>query len=260
MASRTFPEPNTTICGIRTGSTSCCPGTTSLCTWTSRRAGCAWDDRRAFIDPSSSVLDDGDPLRRRDRMMIRNVRRAATAALVLTLGSLAAPASAPAAPAATDDCASYQPQVPSPDHFVQTIDNPYFPLPVGRTLVYDGVKDGQSQIDRVTVTSKTKVIEGITATTVNDVATHRGSLLEKTKDWYAQDDQGNVWYLGEDTRAFLPNGRVDRSGSWESGVGGAKPGIIMEADPQVPDAYRQECLSGEAEDMAWVVQLGGTVH
>jgi hypothetical protein len=193
-------------------------------------------------------------------MMIRNVRRAATAALVLALGSLAAPASAPAAPAATDDCASYQPQVPTPDHFVQTIDNPYFPLPVGRTLVYDGVKDGQSQIDRVTVTSKTKVIEGITATTVSDVATHRGSLLEKTKDWYAQDDQGNVWYLGEDTRAFLPNGRVDRSGSWESGVGGAKPGIIMEADPQVPDAYRQECLSGEAEDMAWVVQLGGTVH
>ncbi|MGZ4147107.1 MAG: hypothetical protein ACXVPL_05320 [Actinomycetota bacterium] len=191
--------------------------------------------------------------------MMRKIRRTATTALVLALGSLVAPASATAAPSGTDPCASYQPQVPTPDHFVQTIDNTYFPLPVGRTLVYRGIKDGQSQIDRVTVTSKTKVIEGITATTVSDVATHRGSLLEKTKDWYAQDDQGNVWYLGEDTRAFLPNGRVDRSGSWESGVGGAKPGIIMEADPQAPDAYRQECLAGEAEDMAWVVKRGGSV-
>ncbi len=190
---------------------------------------------------------------------MRNVRRAATTALVLALGSLVAPASSTAAPSGGDACASYQPRVPTPDHFVQTIDNPYFPLPVGRTLVYKGTKDGQSQIDRVTVTSKTKAIEGITATIVSDVAKHRGSLLEKTHDWYAQDDQGNVWYLGENTRAFLPNGRVDRSGSWEAGVGGAKPGIVMEADPQVTDAYRQECLAGQAEDMAWVVRRGGSV-
>jgi len=42
-------------------------------------------------------------------------------------------------------------------------------------------------------------------------------------------------------------------------VRGAEPGIIMEANPQIPDAYRQEFLAGSAEDTAWVVQVGGTV-
>jgi hypothetical protein len=146
-----------------------------------------------------------------------------------------------------------------PSNFVAVIDNPYFPLPVGRTWVYTGVKDGQTQIDTVIVTADTKVIQGVTATVVSDVATHDGAVLEKTFDWYAQDRQGNVWYLGEDTTEFLANGKTDTSGSWESGVRGAVPGIIMEANPQIPDAYRQEYLAGEAEDTAWVVQVGGTI-
>jgi hypothetical protein len=146
-----------------------------------------------------------------------------------------------------------------PANFVAVVDNPYFPLPVGRTLVYEGIKDGQTQVDTVTVTNQTKVIEGITATVVSDISTHDGALLEKTIDWYAQDKQGNVWYLGEDTTAFLANGKTDTSGSWLAGVRGAEPGIIMEANPQIPDAYRQEFLAGVAEDTAWVVGLGGTV-
>jgi hypothetical protein len=154
--------------------------------------------------------------------------------------------------------AAYHP-VLDPAHFVAVIDNPYYPLPVGRTLIYRGVKDGTSQTDRVHVTSSTKVIEGITATVITDVAKHRGRLLEKTKDWYAQDDQGNVWYLGENTKAYEPDGTVDTSGSWQAGVDGAEPGIIMEADPRVPDAYRQEYLKGEAEDTAWIVIRGGSV-
>ena len=145
-------------------------------------------------------------------------------------------------------------------NFTTTIDNPYFPLPVGRTWVYQGVKDGQTQEDRVTVTSQTKVVaEGITARVVSDVATHNGTLLEKTSDWYAQDKQGDVWYLGEDTAAYLPNGKVDTSGSWEAGVHDAEPGRVMEANPQIPDAYRQEFLSGQAEDTAWVVDTSGSL-
>src|SRR5204862_3738610 len=153
----------------------------------------------------------------------------------------------------------YEP-VLDPSKFTTTIDNPYFPLPVGRTLVYSGVKDGQTQEDRVTVTDQTKLVaEGITARVVTDVATHDGTLIEKTSDWYAQDKEGNVWYLGEDTAAYLPNGKVDTSGSWEAGVHDAEPGKVMEADPQIPDAYRQEFLAGSAEDTAALVQLGGTV-
>jgi hypothetical protein len=155
-------------------------------------------------------------------------------------------------------CDAYNP-VLDPANFVTTVDNPYFPLPVGRTLVYRGIKDGKSQVDRVTATDKTKVLVGITATTVFDVATHHGKLLEKTFDWYAQDKQGNVWYLGENTTAYLPNGQTDKSGSWQAGVAGAKPGIIMEANPQIPDAYRQECRAGKAEDTAWIVGTEGSV-
>jgi hypothetical protein len=144
-----------------------------------------------------------------------------------------------------------------PAGFVDTIDNPYYPLPVGRTLVYRGVRDGQTQVDRVTVTDKTKLIGGVSATVVRDVAKHGTTLLEATTDWFAQDTQGNVCYLGEDTKAYLPNGQVDTSGSWESGVNGAVSGVIMEANPQVPDSYRQEFLVGEAEDTAWIVGRGG---
>src|SRR5215475_1118960 len=60
----------------------------------------------------------------------------------------------------------------NPGDFVRVISNPYFPLPVGRTLVYRGIRDGQTQEDRVTVTNRTKVVaEGITARVVTDVAT-----------------------------------------------------------------------------------------
>lgn len=151
----------------------------------------------------------------------------------------------------------YEP-VLHPKDFVRVINNPYYPLPVGRTLIYRGVRDGQTQTDRVHVTSATKVLEGITATAVSDVARHHGKLLERTTDWFAQDKQGNVWYLGEKTAAFLPNGKVDRSGSWQAGVNDGEPGIIMLADPQIPDAYRQEFLGGQAEDTAWIVNRGGS--
>jgi len=146
-----------------------------------------------------------------------------------------------------------------PAHFVQVIDNPYFPLPVGRTLVYTGVKDGQTQTDSVTVTDQKKVILGITATVVSDIATHDGTVLEKTFDYYAQDDEGNVWYLGEDTTAFVSKGKTDTSGSFLAGVDDAQPGMIMPANPQIPDAWRQECYAGHAEDTAWVVATGGSV-
>ena len=147
-----------------------------------------------------------------------------------------------------------------PNNFVAVVDNPYYPLPVGRTLVYSGIKDGQTQRDTVTVTNQTKVILGVTATVVSDIADHNAAILERTSDWYAQDKQGNVWYLGEDTVHFLAHGKADTSGSWEAGVNGAVPGIIMEANPQIPDAYRQELLAGEAEDTACIVDRGTTIR
>jgi hypothetical protein len=184
--------------------------------------------------------------------MSRTVALLGGAALLIGTIAWSTTAGGAAPPQAAAPCTSLDPA-----GFVDTIDNPYFPLPVGRTLVYRGVSDGLTQVDRVHVTDKTKEIGGVTATVVRDVAKHGSTLLEATNDWFAQDVQGNVCYLGEDTKAYLANGQVDTSGSWEAGVNGAVSGVIMEADPQVPDSYRQEYLVGEAEDTAWIVGRGG---
>jgi hypothetical protein len=147
-----------------------------------------------------------------------------------------------------------------PANFVSAVDNPYYPLPIGRTLVYRGMRDGVAQTDTVTVTKDRTTIAGVPVTVVRDVATDsHHKTLEATTDWFAQDTKGTVWYFGEDTKAYNADGTVDTSGSWTTGIAGAKPGIIMEAHPQVPDAYRQEYLKGQAEDTAWIVGTGGSV-
>jgi hypothetical protein len=152
----------------------------------------------------------------------------------------------------------YSPAI-DPANFVTTIDNPYFPLVPGTTFVYEGVRDGQNQRDEVVVTHETKVIQGVTCVVVQDTATHAGTLLEKTEDWYAQDAEGNVWYFGEDTAEYEDGQVSSTEGSWQSGVDGAQPGIVMDAHPEVPTSYRQEYYKGQAEDMAWVVSLGRPV-
>ena len=150
----------------------------------------------------------------------------------------------------------YEPAL-NPADFVRAITNPYLPFPVGRTLTYRGIKDGVTQTDVVHVTSDARVLEGIRAVAVSDVATHDGKLLEKTTDWYAQDKRGNVWYLGERTAAYAC-GHVDHSGSWLAGVHDGEPGIVMKAHPQISDAYRQEFLLGQAQDTAWIVNRGSS--
>jgi hypothetical protein len=160
------------------------------------------------------------------------------------------------AAAGSSSVSGYEPVLHA-SNFVSVIDNKYYPLPVGRTWIYRGVKDGRSQTDTVKVLARTKLVaEGIRARVVSDIATDGSKVLEKTFDWYAQDKQGNVWYVGEDTTAYLPNGKIDKSGSWEAGIHDGEPGLIMKAAPKVPNAYRQEYLAGQAEDTAWIV--GGT--
>ena len=101
----------------------------------------------------------------------------------------------------------------------------------------------------VIVTSETKrIANGVTARVVRDIVTEDGQLVEDTKDWYAQDARGNIWYLGEETAEFEDGEITTRAGSFEAGVDGALPGIIMPADPRPGMRYRQEYYEGEAED------------
>jgi hypothetical protein len=145
-----------------------------------------------------------------------------------------------------------------PANFVRTIDNPYLPLKPGTTFVYEGTKEGQPQGDEVQVTHETKTILGVDCVVVRDRVTAEGKLLEDTRDWYAQDKDGNVWYFGEDSKSY-ENGKISTEGSWEAGVDGAQPGIIMPAQPKVGDSYRQEYYAGVAEDMAEVLSLSESV-
>jgi hypothetical protein len=136
------------------------------------------------------------------------------------------------------------------------IDNAYFPLTPGTTFFYEGESDGVPTTDVTQVTHDTRLVDGVWCVVVWDRGFEDGTLVEETFDWYAQDESGNVWYLGEDATEY-PSG--SKEGSWEAGVEGALPGIIMEAHPQVGDRYSQELAVGVAEDMAMVQNLNRTL-
>lgn len=139
--------------------------------------------------------------------------------------------------------------------------NAYFPLTPGLVLHYRGT-DGPARFrERVAVTHRTRTIEGVEAVVVRDVLRRAdGTVAEATRDWYADDNRGNVWYLGEATATFDRHGHVtSREGSWQAGVKGATAGMIMPSSPEPTDAYRQEFWRGHAEDQAWIVQNAATV-
>ncbi len=202
-----------------------------------------------------------------------------TIASILTLAALAASCGdGTAVPAASEVPATAKPPPPpsphrdefpttvvddtpytfdlSPSDFVTGIDNPLMPLTPGSRWVYEGEDNGEVERIEVVVTDETREIMGITATVVRDTVTTDGELVEDTFDWFAQDTEGNVWYLGEESKEYEDGEVVSTTGSWEAGVDGALPGVIMWAHPEVGDPYRQEYYPGEAEDMAEVVRTG----
>jgi hypothetical protein len=147
-----------------------------------------------------------------------------------------------------------------PGNFVTSVTNPWFPLRPGTTWRYRGQKDGRAGTEVMSVTAKKRAILGVRATVVHDrLFLDRGGLAEDTLDWYAQDRQGNVWYLGERTKE-LEHGRVvSREGSWEAGVRGARAGIFMPGRPRVGESHRQEYWKGHAEDHFTIASLRGGI-
>jgi hypothetical protein len=145
----------------------------------------------------------------------------------------------------------------NPAEFTTRITNPWWPMQVGARWVYrETAPDGTVQRDVVTVLPRTKVVaNGVTARVVHDVATEDGTPIEITDDLYAQDRCGNVWYLGEATTEYENGKPVSTEGSFEAGVDGAQPGVIMPAHPKAGLAYRQEYYKGHAEDRGEVVSL-----
>ncbi|HJY43474.1 MAG TPA: hypothetical protein VJ301_02570 [Propionibacteriaceae bacterium] len=138
----------------------------------------------------------------------------------------------------------------NPADFTADISHRYWPMKPGTRWTYRDV-DEKGEVQDVVIVATTatkKLANGITARVVRDTVRSEGDLVEDTFDWYAQDSAGNVWYLGENTAEFENGKIVTRAGSFEAGAGGALPGILLPAEPQVGQKYRQEYLQGEAED------------
>lgn len=148
-----------------------------------------------------------------------------------------------------------------PANFTTEIDNPYWPMAPGTSWVYrETDAEGNQQRVEVTVTRETRDVMGIETRVVHDLVTEDGEPVEDTYDWYAQDADGNLWYFGEETKEF-ENGKVlSTEGSWEAGVDGAQPGIVVPGAPEVGMTYRQEYYAGEAEDAAAVLSLDERVE
>src|ERR687897_1301279 len=149
---------------------------------------------------------------------------------------------------------SYNPHI-NPSDFTTTIDNEYFPMKPGTTFLYEG----GTEHSEMTVTHDTKKVMGVECVVVEDIEWEGDMLIERTYDWFAQDKEGTVWYFGEDTKEYENGKVVSTKGSWEAGVDGAKPGIVMQADPKVGQSYYQEHYPGEAMDMARVLDSNSSV-
>src|SRR5258705_5300873 len=156
--------------------------------------------------------------------------------------------------------ADYHPKI-DPASFKTTVDNPYYPLVPGTTYKYVETALGETSENEITVTHEARTIMGVPCLTVRDVVRRRGGVAEATEHWVAQDAQGTVWSFGEATEETSPGGAVSTQGSWEAGVDGAEPGILMPAIPTPDEPFRQEYSLGVAEDMAQIKALGesGTV-
>ena len=191
-------------------------------------------------------------------------QRTALAATALSAVALAACGSSSSA----DDASAPglpqggEPAELDPAEFTTEIDNPWWPMSAGSRWIYrETDESGAVQRIVVTVTDRTKVVgAGVEARVVRDVVTEDGTPVEVTDDFYAQDDAGNVWYLGEDTTEYESGKPVSDAGSFEAGVDGAEAGILMPAEPVDGLAYRQEFLEGEAEDEAEVLSTSEQVE
>jgi hypothetical protein len=144
-----------------------------------------------------------------------------------------------------------------PASFTTDITNRFWPMAPGTRWTYREIDEEGNEVSViVTVSSETREIaNGVTARIVRDTVTQEGELIEDTFDWYAQDADGNVWYLGEDTAEFEGGEVTTTEGSWEAGADGALPGVIVPADPTDGMRYRQEYYAGEAEDNGEVLSV-----
>lgn len=191
---------------------------------------------------------------------------AATPERELSPPALEAVAAAPAAPAAIER--SLCPLVDGPscpfDHGnfgnPAVIDNPYLPLQPGTRYVYEGTTNEGELLEHqvvITVTDLTKVIDGVESVVTWDLDFSDGELVEAELAFFAQDDDGNVWRMGEHPEEYEDGEFVDAP-TWLAGLEGAKAGIAMLGDPALGTLSYSQGWGPEVEfvDRGVVHQIG----
>ena len=142
------------------------------------------------------------------------------------------------------------------------VDNPFIAFADVRRAVYEGEEidpeTGEPFDVRVeaTVRETTTEVGGIEVTVVDVSDFEEGELVEKTQDFYAQHESGDVYYMGENVDDYEGGEVVGHDGQWLAGENDARAGVFMPADPQVGDEFEQERAPGVAEDRSKVVKVG----
>jgi hypothetical protein len=146
-----------------------------------------------------------------------------------------------------------------------TINNPLFPISNLRSVVFSGRIDGKPFHTETTLLPETRIIEWTPGQTVRARVSQYfayvdGRVEEVALDYYAQADDGSVWYLGEEVNDYDPNGFVDSTlGSWLAGREGP-PEMIMPAHPKVGDVHRAENIPAIAFEEVAIKTVGKTVN
>jgi hypothetical protein len=198
----------------------------------------------------------------------RALTAGATLAAILLIASM--PAIGARASSTQLDLALCAPRL---NTFTLDIDNTYFPLSVGQEWVYRGNEQGQTIGLRITVlnetesfysgrrTVTTRVVEELEweDANANGLVDADETLIEVSRNFYAQTQDGTVCYFGEDVDIYEGGVVVSHEGAWRADDRGNAPGIFMPADPQPGMTFQQEAAPGIAEDTATVVRRGRTV-
>ena len=222
-------------------------------------AACSGSDERSTVSPTTGPVESQPAIEATLTPLAAATESPApsTAAADSATSVASGPSPTESVPLFSDTDGVYTVNLTSAD-FVDVVDNPYFLLPAGAKWQFEIRVGGTAkQTDTLEVLREKRNVNGVQATVVRDTVSQRNQIVEDTFDWFAQDKFGNVWYVGEAVDNYVAGILVSHSGSWEWGVDGALPGIIMWADPSahIGEKYRQEYYPGKAEDMGQVVSV-----
>lgn len=146
---------------------------------------------------------------------------------------------------------------PNTATFTREIDNPFFPLPVGRQILLEGDESGTDLLVRITVLDEVETVAGVKTRVVEEYEAKDGRVVEISRNFFAQTKEGTVCYFGEDVDNYDADGNVtSNAGAWRADGETFRPGIFMPASLAVGQAFQQEIAPGIAEDQAKVIALG----